>query len=114
MSNESFNTQITFRYIAPSEMQDCIISGVVGGVTPKGLISAKVFHETHALPDEETYNIKDGTLQEKTSLTTRPHMVRKIQSSMVMDLQTAISLRDWLSQRINELDSLVNLNKPTE
>ena len=104
MSDVPFVDKITFRYIVPEHIQDSFISGVYGGINPKNMIWANLFTEAQPMPDEETYKIKDGIFVDQLNpdRVVRGDIVRKVQSSLVMDIETAITFRDWLTLRIAE------------
>lgn len=96
---------ITFRYVYPEDLRDFYVNGAFGGVTPRKEIYVHFYSERHPIPKTVTHKIKeDGTLGEPQSKETGGDVVRLIQASIVMDLKTAVGIRDWLNDRIALID----------
>lgn len=106
-------SEITFRYIVPDHVQDNIITGVYGGVTPRGMLSAIFFHESFPIPEQETCKIVNGIPlpPEIDKRVISGDLTRKVQASIVMDVSTAVMLKTWLEQRIGELENMADRMK---
>lgn len=94
-------TKITFKYVYPDDLRDLYVNGLYGGVTPRKEIYAHFYSERHPIPKTITHDVKeDGTLGPEVNQEKGGDVVRFIQASVVMDLDTAISFQKWLSERI--------------
>ena len=104
--------EFTFKYIIPDHIQDCYVNGAFGGVTPRNEISMHLFCERHPIPKNIKHTINsDGSLSEKILIEQGGDAVRIIQSSVIMDENTAIAVRDWLNGRLKHLESLREKDK---
>jgi hypothetical protein len=96
---------LTFRYIIPDDLRDYYINGAHGGVTPRNEISMHLYSERIPIPLSVTYNItKDHNLSEDKKPEYGADVIRLVQSSVVMDVSTAIAIRDWLDDKIKFIE----------
>ncbi|MBW1683392.1 MAG: hypothetical protein JRJ83_18625 [Deltaproteobacteria bacterium] len=79
--------QFRIKYVHPDNLRDFYINGAWGGIIPKD-------HTFKIMPDD--------SLKEQ-KLSTGADVVRLIQASLVMDIHTATSLRDWLDKMIHAI-----------
>ena len=92
---------IGFHYIKAPSFRDLHVDGMIGGVTPKGLLHLACYAERHAIPTMVTQEIDAvGKLGREIDVLSRGGIVRELQADLFMDLTTAESLRDWLEQAI--------------
>ena len=104
--------EFTFKYVIPDHIQDCYVNGAFGGVTPRNEIGMHLFCERHPIPKNIKHKIKaDGTLSKEEIREVGGDVVRIIQSSVIMDENTAMAIRDWLNDRIKLLESLRDKDK---
>ena len=98
--------KITFKYVYPEDLRDLYVNGLFGGVTPRKEIYAHLYSERHPIPKRSVYNVeKDGTLGPVEEIEKGGDVVRFVQTSIIMDLETAISFRDWLNGRIEYIQT---------
>ena len=101
---------IKFKYIFDENYNPVYVNGAQGGITPQGEIVANFYLERLALPNAQTQEVKaDGTLGE--AISSEPEdlnnsFVRFIKNGVVMNLQTAISISNWLNKHIDILQQL--------
>ena len=99
--------QLKFKYIIPDHLQDCYVNGLWGGITPRDEVIIHFFSERFPIPKNEMYELEGNELNpvpvEKEA---GGDVVRLIQSSVVMDIQTAVSLRSWLDNHLKRWDEL--------
>ena len=96
------NKQIIFKYVHPTDLKDLYVNGLWGGVTPRGEIYAHFYSERHPIPKKAVHEIReDGTFNPSGEIETGGDAVRLIQTSIAMDIKTAIAFRDWLTNQIN-------------
>ncbi|MBP8981087.1 MAG: hypothetical protein KBG09_07590 [Syntrophobacterales bacterium] len=95
--------QIKFKYVIPDDYRDYHASGVWGGVTPHGEVHIHFFSERHAIPKTEIFEASQdnphGTLIARDI---GGDIVRVMQACVVVDMDTAISFRDWLINLIDK------------
>ena len=104
--------EFTFKYVIPDHIQDCYVNGAYGGLTPRNEISMHLFCERHPIPKTIKHKVNpDGSLSKEISTEIGGNVVRLIQSSVIMDEHTAIAIRDWLSDRINQIGDLKDKGK---
>lgn len=92
---------ITFKYVYPDNLPDLYVNGLCGGTTPRKEIYIHFYSERLPIPKTISYelgeNKKVGKLE---SIEQGGDVVRLVQSSLVLDVKTAIEFRDWLDRRI--------------
>ncbi|HVC51759.1 MAG TPA: hypothetical protein VND87_07040 [Stellaceae bacterium] len=94
---------ITFHYIKAMQFRVIHVDGAIGSLTPRGFIHAAMYSERAAIPQMMVHPIEGGQLGPPTEVVSRPGMVREVEVSLMFDLDAAVSFRDWLSTRIDEL-----------
>lgn len=94
--------KITFKYVYPSDLRDLYVNGLWGGVAPRGEIYIHFYSERHPIPKKITHELKEtGALSEIYNIESGGDAVRHVQSSITMDVHTAIAFRDWLTDQID-------------
>ncbi len=80
-------------------------SGMFGGPTPRGEIYIAFFADHAPIPQQVTHEIKDdGHLGDELRRSqSQQGYVRTIGSEIVMSVETAVSLREWLQTKIDDL-----------
>lgn len=119
MSEESASRaaarRVRFFYIKSNAFRVAHVDGVIGGVTPKGLIHVSVFSERAAIPLSADHEITpEGRLLEPISQEGKQGVVREIDIDLMMTRTTAAELRDWLTTRLNDLDRLLAEAHPAD
>ena len=112
--NGDASGRIAFDYIKGQHFRVIRADGAIGGVTPCGFIHMAFFSERPAIPRRLVYLATDeGTLGEELpgEKVSRDAIVRELDVDLFVNLQTAISLREWLDRRIAELK---NRTAPTQ
>lgn len=95
----------TFKYIIPDDLRDYYINGAYGGVTPRNEISMHLFSERTPIPLSLTHTInKNDTLSKESKPEYGADVIRLVQSSVVMDVSTAIAIREWLDKKIKFIE----------
>src|ERR1044071_5805732 len=90
---------LKFDYIKSNYFRVIHVDGVWGGVTPNLNIQIALFNERNAIPKQVVHEVKpDGAigreLPEKRN--SRDTIVREIEASLIMDVQTAKVVIGWL------------------
>jgi hypothetical protein len=100
--------QVVFQYIKDPLFRSAHADGFVGGLTPNGQIHLAFFSERSLLPKKHVYRVNpDGSLgseiPEERAL--NEPIVRDIQLDVLMSVQAAEALKNWLDQYIKNLKS---------
>ena len=97
---------VSFYYLKSPDYRQIHVDGVVGGVTPRGLIHMAVFSEHFAIPQKTVQSVeKGGSLGSELTdqRISRDGIVRDLAAGLVLDEATAHQLIDWLQMRLVEL-----------
>lgn len=96
------------------------VDGAYGGLTPKGYIFMELFTEHNAIPqtikrafkklDEHTVRI----MPEKDKASGKEGIVWECETALIMDLRTAVSIRDWMNSKIEEAEEIGILQRSGE
>ena len=105
---EDSGPSLEIHFIKGAQFRVIHADGYWGGITPSGMLHCAFFSERAPFPTRIINQItKDGRLGAETSRETKTGIVREIDVDVAMSLQTAQGLRNWLSERIMELEALV-------
>lgn len=108
MKNES-TTSITFHFANSEHFREIYADGVWGGVILGGRIQMAIFRDRYYLPEHVEYDVRDdGVLGNEISRSVPEGVSREIETNLIMNLNVAIDMRDWLTARINEVSNLSN------
>jgi hypothetical protein len=100
--------QVTFQYTKDPLFRSAHADGFVGGLTPNGQIHLAFFSERSLLPKKHVYRVNpDGSLGSEIPEERAPNepIVRDIQLDVLMSVQAAEGLKNWLDQYIRSLKS---------
>jgi hypothetical protein len=103
---ELVSGDLSFEFIKGNFYRPIHVDGAFGGLSPTSrYIHMAVYSERQSIPTQLTHAVERGRLgQERTELRQgRAGLIREVEANLIIDLQTAISMRDWLDQRIVEL-----------
>ncbi|MFW6118750.1 MAG: hypothetical protein ACOC7S_00280 [Planctomycetota bacterium] len=99
--------RFTFRYIFADDYNPVYVNGAYGGITPKKEIVAHFFLERHAVPRSVTHEVDDEGMigaEVETEPEVREMLVRFVPSGVVLSLDGAKQIRDWLDRQIDRLE----------
>ena len=100
-------TQIAFHYVKSPRFRTVPGDGVVGGITPEGKIHFAVYSERAAIPQLVVHEIEpDGKVGKALDQVGKTGIVRDLEVDIVLDEPIAKLLRDWLTDRLNEVEKL--------
>ncbi len=114
MSSELVEGEVRFDYEKSNFFRVIHVDGAVGAVSPaNGFIHMSVFSERAPVPKTTVHVINQGMLEDE--IVTRrvlrpgsPLAFREIEADLVLSVETAIQLRAWLDEKINEVWELTN------
>ena len=106
--------KITFNYHFSENYNPVYVKGAYGGIGPKGELIVNFFLERQGIPKSHTHEInKDGSLNaEPESVPKDPltNVIRFIQTGIILNMDSAKHIHDWLEQKIDDLQNLTKLN----
>jgi len=106
--------KITFVYKYPIDYCPQYISGVWGGINPSGFIEANFYSDHIPLPETSTHLLKDNKLIGKAVSRTPEQPIgptRFIRQGIIMDIDMAKSFKEWISEKIKELEKILAESK---
>jgi len=101
--------KVVFDYIKSCQFRVVRIDGIHGGINPQGnAIQMACFSERNPIPKREVYEIVDGRLKsnDKIEVEIRQAVVREVEFEALLNLDVAQSLRAWLDDKIQQLESI--------
>ena len=112
MTEEKKQTQrITFK-VEPSENHISFLSNRIwGGLQSGGLFQLDFLLETKQLPTKITMDIDPNGTQKEISRNKINEVVRKNQATAFLTLETLLALRNWLNEKIDEMDEIGLIHK---
>ena len=97
---------IKFKYIFDDDYEPEYINGVHGEINPCGELSMHFFMDRRPLPYELKQGLReDGTLnnEEMETSPSDPVVRRVVKAGVIMSPQTALSIYNWLKDRLVEM-----------
>jgi hypothetical protein len=94
---------IQFNYIKSNFFRVAHVDGVLGNITPAGLIFISFYNERAAIPQSMVHAITEaGQVGDecKEKRVTKEGIVREIELGAVMSIETATSFMKWLEEKI--------------
>lgn len=100
--------EVTFYFIKSPQHQEVLVDGAFGGVTPQGRVAMTVYSERGPVPTAVHHELKNGVLGPELPDTRegKKGYVRIAHSTLYLDYAQAVAVRDWLDQKITELNKL--------
>ncbi|GEM_PF-958424 len=98
--------KLDVHYVKSTSCRVIHVSGAWGSITPQGIIHAAVYSEHVFLPEHVEYPItEDGKV---TDVRFPGNVItREIEAELFMNQEVATSLRNWLNDRLAELEILI-------
>jgi hypothetical protein len=102
--------EVAFDFIKASGFRVIHVDGAFGGVSPNArTMNVAVYSERRPLPRKTIHPIStEGKLGDeiRDRRESRDAFVREVEANLVMDLDTAKALREWLDAHITEMTKL--------
>lgn len=105
---DKYAPRIRYHYETLPEARLHPAHGVWGGINGQGELEICFYNESERLPPYIEQSIEpDGTLGPEMYLDQDGvrHIQRTIHSKIVMNYQSAVALRDWLQDRVAEMEA---------
>lgn len=101
-------TEVQFHYLKSQQFRVVHVDGIVGGLTPRGVVSMVAYSERVAIPQVTIHDIDKGVLVQKPrDQMGRSGIVREMEVDMMLDISTAKALHKWLGERLVEAKKLL-------
>jgi hypothetical protein len=105
---------IQFHYIKSPDYREIACHGVLGGPTPHRVIWMSLFSERFPIPRVVEYAINGEPGQEvmfdeaskPSSIETRTGVIRHVEVSAYLDIETAKRVHKWLGEQITQLEGV--------
>lgn len=114
MEKRENEMSVTFKYKFADNYNPVYVNGAYGGVSPRGEIIANFFLERLPLPNSVTHKVdENGIVGEIIDERNNPRdlnksFIRFVQSGIVVNIETAKQIRDWLDKHIKLLENNTN------
>ena len=109
-NGQKLPSKLKFDYIKSNVFRVIHADGVIGGPTPRLSIHMDFWSERFPIPQQTVHEVNpDGGLGEelKEERQSRKAIVREVEIGVVMDLDTAKSFREWLNDKITEIERVL-------
>lgn len=102
--------RLEFDYIKSNFFRVIHADGAFGGLAPNGSIHMSIFSERQSIPTKMVHNLIGNHLgpELKDLRQGRKCIVREVDVDIVLEVQQAIVVRDWLDRKIKERQSIVD------
>lgn len=98
---------VAFRYARSRMHRSVHVDGAIGGINGRGQLNISLYSERVPLPEGTVATVDgDGNLVEEFLAEPLETLLREVELTVILDLQTAEELHDWLSERIFDLRRL--------
>lgn len=99
---------ITYKYNKVPGYRTYSVDGAFGGLAPKNKIYVEFFAEKRALPRFTRHEVlENGAIGEPIGHAPDKEILREVECGIYLDINTAISLADWLNKRVAKYKELV-------
>lgn len=100
-------------FIKNNEFKTVYGSGVYGGFTPAGMLSMYFYTERIPIPIRTTLKQNPASPEqfEEVEREAKSGLVREVQVGVLIDLDTAQSMMDWLKGHIDNYKEIQNAQK---
>jgi len=108
MSDETNVRKIPFSYQKTDGYRTVTVSGAIGSSTPNGDIFMAVYTDRPHIPQASYISVdSDGKVLGKEELQISVGLVREVEVGLIMNIETAKKVREWLGQHIDGLEAML-------
>lgn len=94
---------VTFEFTESQHHRVIHVDGAWGGITGQRLIHMDLFSEYMSPPDSINVQLEAGKPPKELARVGGEVITREREVTAMLNLRTAVAIRDWLSQKIDEL-----------
>ena len=109
--------KVRFDYIKANQFRMIHVDGLFGGISPNSNIFMSLWSERWPIPKQTAHKLsKDGSIQGEIleERVSRDAIVREIDVGVVMNINVAIQMREWLNDKIKAAQSISKSTKSKE
>lgn len=100
--------EISFKYTYADYFRNYYANGIWGGINPHGEIIMNFYLEKNKPPEETKHRLTEAnTLEEISRKPKEQLIVRELQAGIVLNLNVARSIRDWLDDKIKSMETVL-------
>ena len=110
MAKKKQSNSITIHNIKNSLYRQVHIDGAHGGITPNGFINVNFFSQRGVIPKGTEFEInEEGQIKRpiKDIEESKQGIVREFEFGTYMDINTCISIKEFLERKIEEYNSIL-------
>lgn len=107
----SDNTKITFHFKKSPDFKTALATGIYGGPTIQGLININFFVDRPPLPKSVSHEIDGERIGAEVEKEVKNGLIREVHSGILLDVNTAKSVVEWLNDKIEILENQINASK---
>ncbi len=105
---------LDFHYIKSNLFRVAHADGAFGSIMPQGNLHMMFFAERPVIPNVIKYHLlPTGQLGPEGSRESKTGVVREVEVDVIMSVAAAKGVRDWLDQRIREMEGLLAMQDAT-
>lgn len=111
MSKKKQLSSITIHNIKNSLYRQVHVDGAHGGITPSGFINVNFFSQRGAIPKGTEFEVNsEGQITRpiKDIDNSKQGIIREFEFGTYMDINTCISIKEFLERKIEEYKSITN------
>lgn len=101
-AHQEIPTKVRFVYKKLEEYKTHYVNGAYGAITPRGDFEFNFFFEHRDIPEDEIMNVEEGQLKPEEQHSTEVTIIRDIKVGLIMTLEQAENLSEWLISTIDE------------
>ena len=94
--------ELDFHYLKTPCYRTYHVDGIFGGIAPNGNLYMELFIERFPTPKVVRCKLTPEGPGEEVSREGKDGVIREVEGGLVMNINTATTLRDWLDGKINE------------
>ena len=99
--------EIDIHYLKTLAYRSYHVDGIFGGITPKGKLYCELFIDRNVTPKKITHEVlPDSRVGKEIGREGKQGLVREVECGIILDIDTAISIRNWLDTKINDFNKV--------
>ena len=100
-------TSVEYHFIKSNDFRVVHCDGVWGGATPRGLINMNFYSERSTIPQKTVCKVLEaGHIGPEIKREGKEGIIREIDFSVILDVNTAKSLLEWLKAHIDRIEAI--------
>ncbi|MEO5929001.1 MAG: hypothetical protein ABIR47_03625 [Candidatus Kapaibacterium sp.] len=112
MSEES--KELEFHFVKTPSYRSYAVDGAFGGITSKGKVYMELFLERAVTPTSIVYDVSNIEDFKEIRRNGKQGYIREVECGIILDIQGAIAVHNWLGTRIKEYIERFNSATETE